>query len=396
MQSTKRGFHMKNDILNLRKFVSPEIIFGAGARKMAGNYAKNFGAKKILIVSDQGVIASGWLTDVQKCLDDTGIEYTVFSNVTPNPRSSEVMEGAEIYQKNNCDAIVAIGGGSPMDCAKGIGIVSSNLKNILEYEGVDRIQLPMPPLICIPTTAGTSADISQFCIIANLDELIKIAIVSKAVVPDVALVDPETTMTMDPYLTACTGMDALVHAIEAFVSTGSGPLTNMHALEAIKLVTQYLPELMKRPDDIHLREKIMLGSMKAGLAFSNAILGAVHAMAHSLGGLLDLAHGECNAMLLEHVINYNFEYAQEKFKVIADYSGVDTRGMLPKNIKQSLLKSISELKTEVGITQKLHEKGVNISDIPLLSTQAIKDACIVTNPRKASKGDLEVIYEEAF
>lgn len=387
---------MSSDIVNLRKFVSPEVVFGVGARKLAGKYAKNFSAKQVLIVTDPGVIAAGWLTDVQEGLNDSGIASTLFSQVTPNPRSAEVMKGADIFRENNCDAIVAIGGGSPMDCAKGIGIVTSNHKDILEFEGIDKIKLPVPPLIFIPTTAGTSADVSQFCIIANLDELVKIAIVSKAVVPDVALVDPETTMTMDPYLTACTGVDALVHAIEAFVSTGSGPLTDTHALEAVRLITQNLPELMKEPGRMDLRETIMLGSMKAGLAFSNAILGAVHAMAHSLGGLLDLAHGECNAMLLEHVINYNFDYAPEKYKIVADYSGIDTRGMVPREVKKALMTNITNLKAEVGITSKLRNKGVTLSDIPSLSNKAIHDACIVTNPRQANKRDLEVVYEEAF
>lgn len=387
---------MRKADLRLRKFVSPEIIFGAGARNMVGKYAKNFCITKALIVSDSGVIGAGWLEGVKESLDEVGVDYTVYSQVTPNPRTTEVMEGAEVFRENKCDAIIAVGGGSPMDCAKGIGIISSNSGSILDFKGIDRIQTPIPPLICIPTTAGTSADVSQFCIIADLEELTKFAIVSKTVVPDVALIDPETTMTMDPYLTVCTGIDAMVHAIEAFVSTGSGPLTDMHALESIKLITQYLPQLMKNQNDIALREQIMLGSMKAGLAFSNAILGAVHAMAHSLGGYLDLVHGECNAMLVEHVVNYNFEHAQDKFKMIAEYSGIDTRGMLPKQVKQAMLKKIGDMKMELGLLHKLQDKGVKYSDISLLSSKAIKDACIITNPRKADKRDLEVIYEEAL
>lgn len=179
-----------------------------------------------------------------------------------------------------------------MDCAKGIGIVCSNDGHILDYEGVYNISSPLPPLIFIPTTAGTSADVSQFAIILNREKLIKIAIVSKIIVPDIALIDPETTTTMDPYLSACTGMDALVHAIEAFVSVASSPLTDIHALEAIRLLGRNLPLLPEFKDDSQIRKNIMLGSMEAGLAFSNAILGAVHAMSHSLGGFLVLPHGE--------------------------------------------------------------------------------------------------------
>lgn len=383
-------------LLNLRKFVAPEIIFGAGARKLVGKYAQQFSASKVLVVTDPGVMAAGWLADVQQCLEEAGMSYQVFSNVTPNPRSTEVMEGAEVYRSEGCDVIVAIGGGSPMDCAKGIGIVSSNHDDILSFEGVDKIQTPVPPLIFIPTTAGTSADVSQFCIIANQDELVKIAIVSKAIVPDVALIDPETTITMDSYLTACTGMDALVHAIEAFVSIGSGVLTDMYALEAIKLIRQNLAKLLQDPDNAELREKIMLGSMQAGLAFSNASLGAVHAMAHSLGGLLDLPHGECNAMLLDHVINFNFDVAPERYSMIAEAMGIDRKGLSSKGIKDRLITCVFALKHEVGIITQLRQKGVKTSDLPELSKKAIKDACMLTNPRKATQKDIEIVYEEAM
>jgi alcohol dehydrogenase len=216
------------------------------------------------------------------------------------------------------------------------------------------------------------------------------------VVPDVSLIDPQTTMTMDPFLTACTGVDALVHAIEAFVSTGSGPMTDMHALDAIRLINGNLADLIRHPDDLHLREQVMLGSMKAGLAFSNAILGAVHAMSHSLGGYLDLPHGLCNAMLLEHVIDFNYRETPDKFKVIADTLGVDVRGMNSSEIRKRLMQRIIGLKQEVGLGESLGVFGVNVSDIPSLSKNAIKDPCILTNPRKSSRRDVEVLYEEAL
>ena len=385
-----------SEVIGLRKFVAPEIVFGSGARLLAGRYAQQFSAKKVLLVSDKGVIKAGWLEDVRKSLEEENIPYHIYSDISPNPRSFEVMQGAEIYRSEDCDVIIAVGGGSPMDAAKGIGIVSTNQKHILEFEGIDRIRIPAPPLIFIPTTAGTSADVSQFAIIANRDELVKIAIVSKTIVPDVALIDAETTMTMDPYLTACTGIDAMVHAFEAFVSTVSGPLTDDYALDAIKLIYQNLPGIYQDPTNLELREKVMLGSMKAGLAFSNAILGAVHAMAHSLGGMLDLPHGECNAMLLDHVVDFNFSYAAEKYKMISKAMGIDLRGMSDKEIKKKLMQTISDLKNSVGISNKLAQKGVSSADIPDLAKKAVKDACILTNPRKATQRDIEVIYEEAL
>ncbi len=382
--------------LNMRKYVTPEIIFGSGARHFVGKYAQQFMASNVLLVSDRIVAATPWLKDVQNSLDDAGIVYQTFTDVSPNPRAEEVMAGTEVYNANGCDVIVAVGGGSPMDCAKAIGIVSSNRQNVLNFEGVDRISMPVPPLIFVPTTAGSSADVSQFCIITNRQALKKIAIVSKAIVPDVALIDPETTLSADHFLTACCGVDALTHAIEAFVSTGSGVLTDSESIEAIKLIHQYLPAVLKDPDNVELREKVMLGSMKAGLAFSNASLGAVHAMAHSLGGTLDLAHGECNAMLLDHVVAFNFDSSPERFKVIAGALAMDIRGLNSRELKNALMAEIAAFKLEVGITQHLNQKGVTSSDVPVLSGKALTDACMLTNPRKASKRDVEVIFEEAM
>ncbi|MBT3145260.1 alcohol dehydrogenase-like regulatory protein ErcA [Neptunomonas phycophila] len=387
---------MASDISNLRKFVSPEIIFGAGARHTVANYASTFGARKVLIVSDPGVVAAGWVADVIASLEAQDIDYAVFTNVSPNPRCEEVMAGAEFYIEQGCNVIVGVGGGSPMDCAKGIGIVSTHGRHILEFVGVDMIDRPIPPLIFVPTTAGTSADVSQFAIISDQAEMIKVSIVSKSVVPDVSLIDPETTVTVDPFLSACTGVDALVHAIEAFVSTGAGPLTDMHALDAIRIINTHLVDLVNNPKDIFLREQIMLGSMKAGLAFSNAILGAVHAMSHSLGGFLDLPHGLCNAMLLEHVINFNYPEAENRFKVIAQTLGIDVRGLTTLQVKQRLIQHLVALKANVGLTQKLGINGVTPSDIPILSAKAMTDPCILTNPRRSNQRDVEVVYEEAL
>lgn len=380
----------------LRKFVSPEIIFGAGCRHHAGNYASNFGASKVLLVSDPGVAAAGWLGDIELSLQAQNLPYVVFTGVSPNPRVEEVMQGAELYRSAGCNLIVAVGGGSPMDCAKGIGIAVAHNRSILEFEGVDTITMPSPPLILIPTTAGTSADVSQFVIISNQQERMKFSIVSKAVVPDVSLIDPETTVSMNPFLSACTGIDAMVHAIEAFVSTGNGPLTDPHALEALRLIGNNLVPMIANPHDIALREKVMLGSMQAGLAFSNAILGAVHAMSHSLGGFLDLPHGLCNAALVEHVVAFNFKAAPERFKVIAETLGLDCRGLTPQQVRERLVQHLIEFKRAVGFYDTLGLHGVSSSDIPFLSRHAMGDPCILTNPRQSKQRDVEVVYGEAL
>ncbi|MEQ8173896.1 MAG: alcohol dehydrogenase-like regulatory protein ErcA [Syntrophomonadaceae bacterium] len=380
--------------LELRKFVAPEIVSGVGARFMVDRYIKNFGIRKVLVVSDPGVIEAGWTNDVIWNLKEAGVSYSLFSDVSPNPRAEQVMAGAEVYQNEECHAIVAVGGGSPMDCAKGIGIVSTNSQHIIEFEGADQVSIPGPPLICIPTTSGSSADVSQFAIITNKQRNVKMAIVSKMLVPDVALIDPETLLTMPAYLAACTGMDALTHAIEAFVSNASSPLTDVLALEAISLVNDSIIQSLDKPDDMELRARMMRGSMLAGLAFSNAILGAVHAMAHSLGGLLDLPHGECNAILLRHVIAFNYDEAADRYQRIARAMGLP--GGDEKQVKKGLLDAIYRLQTAVGITRTLGELGVKPGDVPQLAKNAIMDACMATNPRGAGQRDIEVVYEEAL
>ena len=383
-------------ILNLRKFVMPEVVFGKGARKLAGQYAEKFSLKKVLLVTDKGIIENGWVEDVVKSLDELGIEYILFTELTPNPKDFEVMLGAESFKNNRCDGIIAIGGGSPMDLAKGVGIISTNGGIIVDYKGVDMITKAIPPMIFIPTTAGTSADVSQFGIISDTKKKIKVAIVSKNIIPDVALIDYETTLTMDNYLTACTGIDAFTHAIEAYVSKASSPLTDIHAIEAINIIYNYLPLIIKEPDNLQYREKLMFASMEAGFAFSNAILGAVHAMAHSLGGLLDLPHGECNGILLNHVVDFNYSSTPDKFNKISEIIGIKMHNYNSQEKKLILFDKLQELKESIGIIKSLKELGVRESDIPLLAHNALNDACIITNPREAAKEDIEKIFYKAM
>ena len=380
----------------LRKFVAPEFIFGLEARQLAGRYARKLGGSRVLVISDPGVAAAGWTEDVVANLEAEGLLVTRFCGVSPNPRDTEVTTGAELFREAGCDLIVAVGGGSVMDCAKGIGIVAANGGSILDFEGVDRVPAPMAPLICIPTTGGTSADVSQFAIITNTQERVKIAIISKAVVPDVALIDPTTLLTMDAYLTACTGMDAMVHAIEAYVSNAHSPITDLHALEAIRLVSTHLRASAEAPADLELRTQIMLASLQAGLAFSNASLGSVHAMAHSLGGYMDLAHGECNALLLPHVMDYNFARTPERFRRIGEAMGCDLRGLSDRESRSRLMAHVLELRKDCGIDHGLAERGVRSSDLYRLASKAIEDPCNATNPRVPSREDLLTLYSEAM
>lgn len=378
----------------LRKFVAPEFVFGEGAARLAGQYARNLGARRVLLVSDPGVQRVGWTGLVEQSLRAEGLEVSLFLDVSPNPRDFEVMAGVERYSRDQCDCIVAVGGGSPMDLAKGVGIVSTNGGHILRFEGADMVDKPAPPLVCVPTTAGSSADVSQFAIINDTARRLKIAIVSKAVVADAALIDPVLTVSMDPKLTAETGMDALSHALEAYGSNASSPLTDLLALSAMARVRTHLLRALAAPGDLEARGEMMLGSLEAGLAFSNAILGAVHAMAHSLGGFLDLPHGLCNAILLPHVVDRNFEAAPERYLKAAEALGVSAR--TPKAARPKLKAALQDLARQAGLDQDLAGLGVTREQLRGLARNAAQDPCMTTNPAALSLGDIEALYEQAL
>jgi len=377
--------------LSLRKCVAPEFIFGVGARKMVSQYAKNLGSKKVLVVTDIGVQKAGWVKDVTDALEHEKINYIIFDDVVPNPRDTNVHSGVKLYREHNCDGIIVVGGGSPMDCAKGIGIVVANMGSILDYEGVDKILYPLPPLICVPTTAGSSADVSQFAIINDSQRHVKIAIISKSIVPDVSLIDPETTLSMDVPLSIHTGIDALTHAFEAYVSNAHSNITDLYALEAISLLANALPKVVEHPNDMDARAAVVMASLLSGLAFSNASLGVIHAMAHSLGGWLDLPHGLCNAILLDHAVAYNFSYAKERYQAIAEQMG-----MKGYPTRQDFLVKLHDFKVSLGLTQHLDALGVSREVIPHLAEMALHDACIITNPSMPTQKDIEEILIHAL
>lgn len=385
-----------SNLLELRKFVAPEYVFGKDARKLASQYCLKLGVRKLFVATDSNMMESTFFKELLKDLEETNIEFVCFSDISPNPRDYEVMQGAEVYKENKCNMLLAFGGGSVIDCAKGIGIVSTNHSHISSFVGVDKISRPMPPLISIPTTGGTSADVSQFTIINNTTYKYKMTIISKALISDLALIDPVLLSTMDSYLGACTGMDALSHAFEAYVSNASSPVTDLYALEAIKILHSDLKKSIDKPLDIELRGSVMLASLYAGLSFSNASLGCVHSLAHSLGGFLDLAHGECNAILLPHVVNYNYKSAEDKYQLIANAVGIDTRGLESKLIQKYLVDYLFGLKEDLAIRASLKERGVSIDLTPVLASKAINDPCNATNPKVPTQKDLQLIYNEAF
>ncbi len=382
--------------LEMRKFISPEFVFGIDSRFKAANFCKKLGARKIFLATDSRILKTFWFVEILTSLQKIGLEYTIFSAISPNPRDFEVMAGSEIYKQEKCNLILAVGGGSVIDCAKGVGIVVSNLQHIRNFEGVDMFTNPIPPMVCVPSTAGASSDVSQFAIINNFEGKYKMVLISKALVPDVSILDPLVLTTKDSYLTACNGMNALSHAIEAYVSSAASEFNNLHALEAIRLINNNFVQCLSDLNNLQFRAKMMLASLYAGLAFSNASLGCVHSMSHSLGGFLDLSHGECNAILLPHVVDFNFSSASYKYRKIAEVLNLNTLNSNDNEVKQKLINYLLNLKEKVNIKTSLKTKGVSSDLIPTLASNAINDPCNATNPRPPKRKDLETIFTQAM
>jgi 1,3-propanediol dehydrogenase len=380
---------------NLLKFEIPEIIHGLGALSRIGDCARRLGGERVFLVTDPGIIEVGWIDETIKYLEKDYLKYVIYDNVVTNPRDFQVQQGAQLYSEKKCDVIIAVGGGSPIDTAKGIAILASNHGSIQDFEGCNLIDQPIPPLICAPTTAGTGADVSQFAIITDIRRRMKMTILSRAIMPDISLIDPRLLQTKSEELIATTGMDTFTHAIEAYVSSLSWPLTDPHAVHAIELVTEHLLKAAKTKD-IKALEGMSIACLEAGMAFSNAILGAVHALAHPLGSLYDLHHGLVNSLLLPVVVRRNLEHAQHKFAKRARSMGVETRGMSIEEAASHVPEKIDDLIEELGLPTRLSQVDVNRKDIPLLAGMAQEDLCMQTNPHCYTLEEIESMYLEAF
>lgn len=386
---------MLNQDDNLLKFDIPEIIYGRGSIAKIGQCAARLGGEKVFIVTDPGIINAGWLDECLKYLKQEGLQYVVYDNVVTNPRDFQADQGVQLYLQKDCDVIMGIGGGSPIDTAKGIAILATNHGSVSEYVGCNLVNHPIPPLICVPTTAGTGADISQFAVFLDIRNKMKMCILSRAIMPDISLIDPELLRTQSSELIAATGMDTLTHAIEAYVSSLSWPMTDPHAIHSIELVAEHLVNAVKTKDIIAL-EGMSIASLEAGMAFSNAILGAVHALAHPLGGLYDLHHGLVNSVILPAVLSRNMSHAIEKFAHISRAMGLESRGM---NIQEAALhapEKVKELIEVLGLPVHLSKMGVDAGDIPIMAEMAQNDICMLTNPCSYSKEDIEAMYKEVW
>jgi alcohol dehydrogenase class IV len=382
--------------VNISKFVAPEIIFGRGSLSQLGESVVRIGASKVFLVSDADVMKAGWVDLAVHYLHAAGLETEIFSSLTTNPKDFEVIEGVVRYLEARCDGIVAVGGGSPTDVAKAVAMLAANGGSLQDYEGINKITHPLPPMVIAPSTAGAGSEVSQFTIIVDTVRKLKMSIISKSLVPDIAIVDPELVKTMDAKLAAATGIDAFTHGIESYVSLAATPLSDIHALKAIQLVSQNLRRAVADRGDMDANTNMSMASLTAGLAFSNAILGATHAMTHQVDGMIDQHHGETNASILPHVMEFNLSACPDRFRDIAIAMGEDVAGLDSLAAAARSIEAVKRLIADIGLAKGLGEIGLKEEFIPLLSQNAMKDACIVTNPRSASLDEIAAIFRKAM
>jgi alcohol dehydrogenase len=378
-------------------FFIPSInLMGIGCLNEAVDSIQAKSFKRGLIVTDTVLVDIGIVGRVQKLLTDRDVETVVFDGTKPNPTTANVNDGLALLKENDCDFVISLGGGSPHDCAKGIALLATNGGEIKDYEGVNLSAKSQLPLIAINTTAGTASEMTLFCIITDEERHIKMAIVDKHTTPMISVNDPELMLKKPASLTAATGMDALTHAIEAYVSINATPVTDAVAIKAIELIQANLRTAVLHGDDLNAREQMAYAQFMAGMAFNNASLGYVHAMAHQLGGLYDLPHGVCNAILLPHVQRYNAKVCPERLADVAKAMGVDTSSMSAEEGAEAAISAIVELSQAVNIPSGLEALNVKADDFKLLADNALKDACGFTNPKQATHAEIVEIFAAAM
>lgn len=355
---------------------------GAGAIQEIATEATKRGFKKAFVCSDPDLVKFGVTKKVTDVLDNAGLAYEVYSQIKPNPTIENVQTGVAAFKAAGADYLIAIGGGSSMDTAKAVGIIINNpeFEDVRSLEGVADTKKPCVPIIAVPTTAGTAAEVTINYVITDVEKKRKFVCVDPHDIPVIAVIDPEMMSSMPKGLTAATGMDALTHAMEAVVANGAIDVTDATALYAIKQIFEYLPRAVENGQDIEAREQMCYACFLNGIAFSNAGLGNVHAMAHQLGGLYDLPHGVCNAMLLPIVEEENAKQAPAKFRVMAETIGMDVEGKTDEECMDFVIGKIKELSERVGIPKTLSELGVENPDFETLAENSMKDACAGANP----------------
>jgi len=374
-----------------------KVLFGADTIKSLGTEAKQLGGRKALIVTDPGVVQAGLLKPVKDSLEAAGFPYVLYDQVKPEPPIGCVTEGVAKLKAEGCDLVVGIGGGSSMDVAKAISVVATNDQTVHEMFGIDLIKKRGLPKILIPTTSGTGSEVTRVFVLTDEKDNTKKVGNSLYNLAEIAIVDPLLTLSVPPKVTADTGIDALVHAIETYVSVTATPFSDILAERPIEWISDYLPIAWAKGSDLEARYYLSLASLTAGMAFASGGLGAVHALAYVIGTEFRQSHGRSNAIMLPHVMRYNLPGNPTKFASIAALMGKDIEGLSDREAAELAVEAVEDLLTTVGISYRLRDYGIKESDIPKLVEGGMKFARLFTvNPRDLTEADVRSIYEGAY
>jgi len=380
------------NLLNSFSFELPtRIEYGVGATGKLAESLKELGAQKVLIVTDKGIEACGLLSAMADQLEEAKLEFGIFSEVEPNPKDHNVHAGTEIAKGLKADCLVAVGGGSPIDCAKAIAVLATQEGAVRDYEGKDKISGNVLPLIAIPTTAGTGSEVTFSSVITDTGEGFKFTLKHPFIAPRIALLDPQMTITMPPGLTAATGMDALTHAIEGYTARVSEPLADAAALYAVELVAKYLKIAVFEGVDMEARAGMLLGSVLAGIAFSHSDVGSVHCIAEALGGKYDTAHGVCNAVVLPAVMEYNMDYCRKRYARIASAMGISFEST--EDGARRAVEAVKQLAVDLNLPS-FGSFGVKADDIEELAFKSFVNGSNEDNPRPMSKDDYLILFNK--
>ncbi len=381
-------------MVDVFKFTIPEVIFGRGSLKYAGVCARRLGASKVFVVSDPGIEAAGWVDLLFSHLREEGLDFAYFGNVAANPRDFQVRNGLELYKKAGADVVMALGGGSPMDAAKGIALVASNGGEVRDYEGANQVKFPLPPMVFIPTTMGSESNISQFTVVTDMERHLKMTIISRTLVPNISITDPLLLETLTRDLIIPPLFDSLAHAVESYVSPIANPYTEMMSLKGLDLLIRHIHPALEtlNLDDL---EQLAIAGTSAGMAFTNASVGAGHALAHALGGMYDVVHGMAHSLLLPTVMRYNMPVCEHKMARLGEII-IGKRLKSDEATALAGIEALEELRDALGIPSRLSEILPDKTQLPQMSRNAANDICLLTNPRPAAWKDMLNLYYEVW
>jgi alcohol dehydrogenase class IV len=377
-------------------YMPSRVESGNGISEKTGELIKELGITSVLIVTDKGVRAANLLEKIEKSLLDANLQYEIYDEIEPNPSAETIQKGTEFLKQHKSEAVLAVGGGSSIDAAKGIAAMAVNPGHIIDYEGVGKLTIPPLPIIAIPTTAGTGSEVTPSTVVTNKETSFKLAVISPYLYPSLAILDPALTLNLPQGITAATGMDALTHAIESYTSKTANPVSQAFAMQAIKMIGENLTKTYFVGTDLESRENMLVASMLAGAAFAQSRLGNVHAISHTFGGVFNIPHGIANATLLPFVMEYNLPACAEQYKDIAMALGTDVSGLSTRQAAQKAIENVIQMNQSMNIPLNIKELGVSLDVLPKLVEDSMRSGNVLANPRLTRAEDIQAIIEKAF